>query len=134
MVVRPLSSLGLSKDRALVREVMRQICGHLLCPEPSEQVRLLLLLLPLLILLQVRLFILPSLAASKQLRLEGLVDSLVQEVQGVVLPRTPCLLYSFLLLSQEGLASLGQGQEENYLEVALVSFSYFTPACLSGPV
>jgi ubiquitin-protein ligase E3 C len=112
MVLRPLEAAAGLQDRPLQTETVRQLCRAVLCPEPSHQVRL---------------FLLPSLAESGQLKLDPLVDCLMQTGAGQHVERTPCLLYSFLLLSQEGIQGVAPGREESYLSV-LASLAQCIPA------
>ena len=112
MVARPLEAVQLLQDRSLTAEMMHQLCQEFLSPDPSDQVHL---------------FLLPSLASLHLLRLDPLVQCLLDE--GRVVARTPCLFYSFLLLSQEGILGIASGREEAFF-AALALLSQVIPAPL----
>ena len=112
MVARPLQAVQELQDRALTSEMMHQLCQEFLSPDPSDQVHL---------------FLLPSLASLHLLRLDPLVQCLLEE--GRVVARTPCLFYSFLLLSQEGILGVASGREEAFF-AALALLSQVIPVPL----
>ena len=112
MVARPLEAVQQLQDRSLTAEMMHQLCQEFLSPDPSDQVHL---------------FLLPSLASLHLLRLDPLVQCLLDESR--VVARTPCLFYSFLLLSQEGILGIASGREEAFF-AALALLSQVIPAPL----
>jgi ubiquitin-protein ligase E3 C len=104
MLLRPLQVVGSLQDRGMVSKILAQFSNHILSSPFSDQVRL---------------FILPSLSLSGNVPFYRLCDLLTTQAS---VPRTPCLLYSFLSLSQQGVLSLSPGEEETFLS-ALASLS-----------
>eukprot|EP00092_Neocalanus_flemingeri_P033885 GFUD01036847.1.p1 GENE.GFUD01036847.1~~GFUD01036847.1.p1 ORF type:complete len:1078 (-),score=314.76 GFUD01036847.1:112-3345(-) len=102
MVLRPLDIVDGVQDRAMVNNILRQLCENIFCGELTEQVRL---------------FILPSLASHSQFPLTKLVQSLLSSDGSLAVSRTTSMLYSFLAISRNGLASILPGNEQTFLAV-----------------
>jgi len=102
MVLRPLDIVDSVQDKAMVNDILRQLCENLFCKEFTEQVRL---------------FILPSLASHSQFPLTRLVQSLLSSDGNLAVSRTASMLYSFLTLSRNGMASILHGNEQTFLAV-----------------
>ena len=111
LLLRPLQALLAAGDARLLAAAVRQLCGELLAPpEPSEQVRL---------------FLLPALAAAAL----PLLPALVEAVLDPALAPTPALLHAFLLLAEPALHTVREGEEERFL-AALAALARTIPALL----